>query len=185
METRRTMTNPIESVAVLSRALNQAGDVLAAIHEDQLSLPTPCAQWDVEQLIAHLVAAPGMFIVMARGDTPDWSAEPAPIGSDWATTFRSAADDLLYAWHQAGDSADQGKVDWQIAEFAVHTWDLARATGQSTDLDPEVARRGLAFMSGALATPESRGDYFGPEVPVPDDAPPYDRIAAFAGRDPR
>ena len=73
-------------------------------------------------------------------------------------------------------------MDWQIAEFAVHTWDLARAVGQSTDLDPDVALRGLAFMSGALARPESRGDYFGPEVPVPNDAPPYDRIAAFAGQ---
>ena len=80
------MTSPIESVAVLSRALDQTVDVLAAIHEDQLSLPTPCAEWDVEQLIAHLVAAPGMFIVMAHGDTPDWSAEPPPIGSDWAAT---------------------------------------------------------------------------------------------------
>lgn len=178
------MTTPIESVIVLSRALDQTGDVLAAIKEDQLSLPTPCAEWNVEQLIAHLVAAPGLFIVMARGDTPDWSAEPAPIGADWAAAFRSAADDLIHVWHQAGESADPRKVDWQIAEFAVHTWDLARATGQSTDRDPEVARRALAFLSGALTTPESRGDYFGPEVPVPDDAPPYDRIAAFAGRDP-
>lgn len=177
------MTHPIESVVVLSRALDQTGDVLAAVRDDQLSLPTPCAEWDVEQLIAHLVAAPGLFIVMARGDTPDWSAEPAPIGSDWAATFRSAADDLIHVWHQAGDSADPRQVDWQTAEFAVHTWDLARATGQSTDLDPHVAERGLAFLYGRLTTPESRGVYFGPEVRVSSDAPPYDRLAAYAGRD--
>lgn len=177
------MTDPIQSVVVLSRALDQAGDVLTAIHEDQLSLPTPCGEWDVRRLIAHLVAAPRNFIEMARGDTPDWSAEPTPIGRDFAATFRSAADDLIHMWHQAGDSAEPGQVDWQTAEFALHTWDLARATGQSTDLNPDVALRGLAFMSGAL-TPENRGGAFGPEVPVPDDAPPYDRIAAFAGRDP-
>jgi uncharacterized protein (TIGR03086 family) len=177
------MTNPIESVVVLSRALDQTGDVLAAIHADQFSLPTPCGEWDVARLIAHLVATPRKFIEMMRGNTPDWSAEPAPIGPGWAATFRSAADDLIHVWHQAGDSAEPGQVDWQTAEFALHTWDLARATGQSTNLDPDVALRGLAFMSGAL-TPENRGDAFGPEVPVPDDAPPYDRIAAFAGRDP-
>lgn len=177
------MTDPIESVVVLSRALDQTGDVLTAIHEDQLSLPTPCGEWDVARLIAHLVATPSNFIKMARGDTVDWSAEPAPIGRDWAASFRSAADDLIHLWHETGDSADPGKVDWQIAEFALHTWDLARATGQSTNLNPDVALRGLAFMSGAL-TPENRGDAFGPEVSVPDDAPPYDRIAAFAGRDP-
>ena len=177
------MTYPIESVVVLSRALDQTGDVLTAVHEDQLSLPTPCGEWDVARLIAHLVASPRNFIEMARGNTPDWSAEPPQIGHDWAASFRSAADDLIHMWHQAGDSAEPGQVDWQTAEFALHTWDLARATGQSTELNPDVALRGLAFMSGAL-TPENRGDAFGPEVPVPDDAPPYDRIAAFAGRDP-
>src|SRR5688572_12102056 len=104
------MTNPIESIVVLSRALDQTGDVLTAVHEDQLSLPTPCGEWDVRQLIAHLVAAPGMFVVMARGENPDWSAEPAPIGHDWAAQFRSAADDLIHVWHQAGDSADPRKV---------------------------------------------------------------------------
>lgn len=178
------MTDPVESVAVLSRALDQTVDVLAAIDADQLSLPTPCAEWDVKRLIEHLVAAPGLFMVMARGDTPDWSAEPAPLGSNWAATFRSAAVDLIRVWHGAGDSADPRRVDWQTAEFAVHAWDLAGATGQSTDLDPEVALRGLAFLSSALSTPEARGHHFGPEVPVPDDASPYDRIAAFAGRDP-
>lgn len=178
------MTEPVQSVAVLSRAIDQTVDVLSAIQADQLSLPTPCAEWDVEQLIEHLVATPALFLVMARGDTPDWSAEQAPLGSNWVPAFRSAAADLMRVWHEAGDSADPGRVDWQTAEFAVHTWDLARATGQSTDLDPEVAQRGLAFMSSVLSTPEARGHYFGPEVPVADDASPYDRIAAFAGRDP-
>ena len=44
-----------------------------------------------------------------------------------------------------------------------------------------MAERGLAFMSGAL-TPENRGQAFGEEVAAPEDAPAYDRLAAFAGR---
>jgi uncharacterized protein (TIGR03086 family) len=67
--------------------------------------------------------------------------------------------------------------------MAVHAWDLVRATGVRTRLDAEVAERGLAFMSKGL-TPENRGEVFAPEVPVADDAPVYDRLAAFAGRDP-
>jgi uncharacterized protein (TIGR03086 family) len=63
----------------------------------------------------------------------------------------------------------------------VHTWDLARATGQSRPLLPEVAERGLAFMT-AMLTPERRGKAFSPEVAVPDDAPVYDRLAGYAGR---
>jgi len=175
------MTAPIESVVVLSRALDQAGDVLAAVHTDQLGQPTPCGDWNVAQLIGHLVNAPLRFLQMARGEAPDWSAGPRPATSNGAADFRSNADNLIHHWHQAGDAADTGQVDWQTAEIAVHTWDVARATGQSPPLLPEVAERGLAFMS-AMLTPENRGEVFAPAVRVPDDAPVYDRLAAFAGR---
>ncbi len=175
------MSAPNESVILLSRALDQAGDVLAAVHEDQLSLPTPCRDWDVRRLIAHLVADPRNLLLMSQGGQPDWSQDPEPATGEWAADFRSAADDLIHFWHEAGDEANTGQIDWQTAEIAVHTWDLARATGQHPPLDPEVAERGLAFMSASL-TPENRGEAFGEEVSAPADAPAYDRLAAYAGR---
>jgi uncharacterized protein (TIGR03086 family) len=176
------MNAPIDSVVILSRALDQAGDVLAAVHEDQLAQPTPCRDWDVARLIAHMVASPHHLLLMSQGGQPDWSAEPkTPAAGEWAADFRAGADDLIHFWHAQGEDADAGQIDWQTAEMAVHTWDLAQATGQNARLDPEVAERGLAFMSGAL-TPENRGDVFGPEVSAPADAPAYDRLAAFAGR---
>ena len=58
---------------------------------------------------------------------------------------------------------------------------MVRATGQSVELLPEVAERGLGFMS-VMLTPENRGEAFGPAVAAPEDAPVYDRLAAFAGR---
>ena len=175
------MTTPNDAVVVLSRALDQAGDVLAAVHQDQLSRPTPCNDWDVARLIAHIVAAPGRFLQSVKGEEPDWSVEPPAIGSEWAAVFRVAADDLIHAWHQQGDHADTRTVDWQTAEFAVHTWDLAQATGQSTALDHGVAERALAFMSAGL-TPENRSPAFDAEVDAPDNAPVYHRLAALAGR---
>ena len=177
------MTAQHESVSVLSHALDQAGDVLAGVHADQLAQPTPCGDWDVATLIGHLVSAPVRFLEMARGGQPDWSAAPHRATSNWVADFRSNAEDLIHHWHQAGDAVDTGQVDWQTAEIAVHTWDVTRATGQSPPLLPEVAERGLAFMS-AMLTPANRGQAFAPAVPVPDDAPVYDRLAAFAGRDP-
>ena len=178
-----TLTAPIESVVVLSRAIDQTGDVMSLVHEDQLALPTPCADWDVARLLSHLVAMPRNFVEMADGIEVDWMAEPEPVTVGWTADFRSLADDLIHFWHQVGEDADPQQVDWQTAELAVHTWDLARAIGHSPHLDPEVAERGLAFMSSAL-TPDVRGESFGPPVPVPDDAPVYDRLAAFAGRTP-
>jgi uncharacterized protein (TIGR03086 family) len=174
------VSSPHESIASLSRALDQVGDVLAAIHKEQLSDPTPCEDWDVAHLIGHVLGAPARFTESVRGGDPDWSARPEPASGDWAGQFRSDADDLIHAWHQKTD-AEAGAADWQIAEFAVHTWDLVKATGQDRDLDPEVAERGYAFMSQALK-PDNRGKAFAAEVEAPEHADPYDRIAAFAGR---
>jgi uncharacterized protein (TIGR03086 family) len=69
------------------------------------------------------------------------------------------------------------------AELAVHTWDLARATGQSTALDAQVGEAALTWARGALK-PQMRGEAFGPEVSIDPSAPLYDRLAAFFGRDP-
>ncbi len=179
------MSSPNDSIASLSRALDQTGDVLAAIHREQLSDPTPCPDWDMAHLIGHVLADAPRFTESVRGGDPDWSAPPVPVSAttDWAAQFRSDADDLIHAWHQKGAQVEEGDADWQIAEFAVHTWDLVRASGQDRVLDPEVAERGYALMSKNL-TPDNRAPVFGPEVEPPDDADPYDRIAAFAGREP-
>lgn len=80
-------------------------------------------------------------------------------------------------------------VDQQISDLVVHGWDIAKATGQPTALDPELGQASLAWARENLL-PELRGDEgggyaFGPEVPVPDTAPLHDRLAAFFGRDPR
>lgn len=175
-------SNAQHSVVLLSRALDQAGDALAAVHQEQLPDPTPCASWDVAHLIGHLLGTPGKFAEQLQGGQPDWAAAPEPATHVGASDFRAAADDLIHLWHQAGDEADPGAVDGQTAEFALHTWDLVRATGQSRRLDPDVAEQALAFMSQAL-TPERRGEAFGAERDAPPDADPYERLAAFAGRD--
>jgi uncharacterized protein (TIGR03086 family) len=171
-----------DDAAVLRRALDQLADLLAQADPGSSSDPTPCAEWTVRDLVDHIVATPERFARMARGLPIDWSAPTPPAGRDPAGTFRSSADDLLLAWEERDESAAPPGVEWQCAEFAVHTWDLATAlhlpTGQ---LDPEVAERGLTFMRDNL-TPENRGEAFGPAIDPPADADAYQRIAAFAGR---
>jgi uncharacterized protein (TIGR03086 family) len=169
-----------DAVELLARALDQTATVLATVRDDQLEAPTPCEDWTVARLVDHVVATPGHFAMMMRGERPDFSATPE-AGDDRAQRFRAAGDDLLALWRAQGDEA-RASIDWQLAELAVHTWDLATATGQPTDgLDPDVARLGLGFMQANL-TPEGRRQAFRPEQPAPEGAGPYERIAAFAGR---
>ena len=170
-----------EGPAVLRRALHQLADLLDDVPDAAPDGRTPCPEWDVRALVDHVVAAPPRFARMARGESIDWSETPS-AGPDPAARFRSHAEDLLRP--VADDAASGGPVslDWQCAELAVHTWDLATAIGRPTaDLDAEVAERGLAFVRASL-TQDNRGPAFGPEQPAPEGADPYQRIAAFAGR---
>ncbi|RCK69942.1 TIGR03086 family protein [Desertihabitans brevis] len=170
-----------DQVAALSAAMEQMAIILAGVREEHRRLPTPCAGWDVEALVGHVVAGPRNFALMGGGGTPDWDARQEVPLQEAATRFRTGADELWESWQQ-GDSGN-GLAGFAAAEFAVHAWDLARATGQSIQLDPAVAQAALAVMQESL-TEENRGDAFGAEVPVSQNEPAYARLAAFAGRDP-
>lgn len=177
------MTNRDNDLGVLSRGLDQAASLLASVGDDDLSKPTPCHDWSTAQLVDHLAAAPTHFAQMMRGEEVDWSAPPPHVGRERADTFRAGADDLLATWRAVTDGEGSMPPDWQCAEIAVHSYDLASAIGRPTaDLDAEVAERALAFMQASL-TPDNRGEVFRPEQPAPDEADAYQRLAAFAGRE--
>jgi uncharacterized protein (TIGR03083 family) len=168
-------------LVALARALDQVGDLLVHVQSDQLEAKTPCSDWTLGQLADHVVAGPAKFADMLRGEQPDWSSGPEHLESGWASAFRASADDLMHLWH-GGAAPERSDPDWQTAEFAVHAWDLSRALGRSTsELDPVVAERGLAFMKANLRE-DIRGEAFGPEQPAPADGDAYDAVAAFAGR---
>ena len=177
------MTDVPRPVIVLSRALDQARAALTTLDPADLDRPTHCGDWTVRDLAGHLVAAPAHFLQMANGEEVDWSAPPAAPEDEWSRTFTDDSERLVASWSGRGED-EIGMADWQSAEIGVHTWDLLHATGHSMPLDPEVAERGLAFMQQGL-TDDNRGQAFGPAVTVPEDASPYERLVAFAGRDPR
>jgi uncharacterized protein (TIGR03086 family) len=185
------------SIDLLQRGLDQAATLIAAVDTDEMSLPTPCADWTLRELLRHVVNQDlRNFVTAARGEQPHWGAETAELGDDPASDFRRGADAVMDSWRSAdldapvqlpgGAEVPLGaRADQQIAEIAIHSWDIARATRQPADLDPEVGERALTWAKGMLK-PEFRGPdkAFGHEVPVPDDAPIYDRLAGWFGRDP-
>ena len=122
---------------------------------------------------------------MMNGDKPDWAADPPVLPEDWTAAFRSSADDLIHRWHQREDAGgEEPPAGMQTGGVRrAHLGSRPRRRAHRIPLDPEVAERGLAFLSQGL-TPDNRGGAFGAEVDVPADATVYDRLAAFAGRDP-
>jgi uncharacterized protein (TIGR03086 family) len=70
-----------------------------------------------------------------------------------------------------------------LVDLVVHGWELARATGQPYEPEPETVSRALDFTDQMVEMGRQRGA-FGPPVPVPDDAPALDRLLGIVGRDP-
>jgi uncharacterized protein (TIGR03086 family) len=70
-----------------------------------------------------------------------------------------------------------------LMDLLVHSWDLARATGQDEALDPAEVSGFLVGIEPWDAALRSSGHY-GPRVPVPDDADEQTRLLAFTGRHP-
>jgi uncharacterized protein (TIGR03086 family) len=155
------------SVDLLARTLAQTEAIVARVRPEQAALPTPCASWDVRALVNHVVHDVQQFTVTVHGG--NWDPQDTDvIGDDWAGAYREAAASLLAAWRRpgaleqtvkltGGEFPATWRVGQQIADLAVHGWDIAKATGRA----------------------------FGPEVAVAADAPLYDRLAGFWGRDPR
>jgi uncharacterized protein (TIGR03086 family) len=191
------VTSDSDTLTLLERAVEQTAEIIAAIPAEQAGLATPCADWDVRTLVRHLIGQDMRnFLVAARGETADWQAPADELSEDWAGMFQDRAGPLLAVW-RAADLDQQiampggahaplrGRADQQIAELATHDWDLVVATGQQISLDPDPAEHALHWSHGVLR-PEFRGPgkAFGPEVPVPPDAPIYQRLAGWFGRDP-
>lgn len=167
----------------LARAFDQAGRALDTVNADNLHHPTPCSDWTVRQLAAHVASGPGTWAKMTRGEEVDWSAIPEVPDGQWGPTFGAGAAELLAAMQQLPED-QQGSAGFQVAEYAVHSWDLVRGTGADLALDESLAETGLAAMQQGL-TDDNRTGAFGAEVEVPADAGAYERLAAFSGRDPR
>ncbi len=151
-------------------------------------------------LVDHVIDDLRQFTTSASGGRPDWSAKaPHVEARDWKAAFRDGSEVLLAAWRAGGDPSRTVELpigtvqasfiaNQQVAELAVHTWDLVTATDLPVELDPAVAQTALDWARGALRSEfrgeEGSGKSFGPEVPVPADAPAYDRLAGFFGRRP-
>jgi uncharacterized protein (TIGR03086 family) len=171
--------SPDSPAEVVGRGLDQLEVLLRSVRPEDRGLPTPCSDWTVSDLVDHVVQAPWRFARMTLGDQVDWAA-PTPHADDPVSAYRENAQALRAALAERPDS--QPGADWQCAEIAVHTWDLATALGRSTaTFDSEVADRGRAFMLASL-NDDNRSPAFGPARQAPDGADAYTRIAAFAGR---
>jgi uncharacterized protein (TIGR03086 family) len=167
----------VDPLAAHQRAQNVFAGVLANVTADQLAAPTPCSEWTVGDLIEHVVGGNERVPQWAGGDEqpparPDdlIQAHRATAAAAQETFARPGALEAMYRL-PFGEVPGHRFIGMRTTDVLVHAWDLAAATNQSTDLDPELAQRQLAA-----------GRPFGAEQPCSPDRPPADQLAAFLGR---
>ncbi|MDQ2814626.1 MAG: TIGR03086 family metal-binding protein [Actinomycetota bacterium] len=181
-----------DPIGHLNRACTAVGDLVAAVKPGQWPDPTPCTEWDVSQLVDHLITGNRRFAALLR-DHPQ--AEPAGTerGDDRAAAYRSSAAALRTAFSAPGalDRTYQSPigpapglalVQLRIAEQLLHGWDLARATGQHPDLPEDLSGAALARARAQLGDATREGLPFAAPQPVAADASAIDQLAAFFGR---
>jgi uncharacterized protein (TIGR03086 family) len=181
----------------LNRVLDSTLAVMTNVRPDQLDGPTPCASWDVRALINHCISSTRGFASLVNGDDgAGQAADPDYTTGDFVAAYRESIRVVLSAF--AADGVLDRTVKLPFGEFSgaelrglaandqfTHGWDLARATGQSTALDSELAAdlldQARAVITEAYRGPDGVG-LFGPVQEAPAGASAADRLAAFLGR---
>jgi len=142
--------------------------------------------------VRHLVEwVPGFFgerYGLDLGAVPSVDDDPAAAWAAVRDALQAALDDPEVAALEADGPMGRRSLEDMaamivVADVLVHTWDLARATGQDEALDPDEVAGMLAGMEPMDEAIRGSGQ-FGPRVPVPDDADTQTKLIAFTGRQP-
>jgi uncharacterized protein (TIGR03086 family) len=155
--------------------------------------PSPVDGWVARDVVRHLVEwFPGLLSDGAGVELPSGpGVDDDPVGA-WRTQADAvqallddpATADLVLSNPHVGDVPLPEAVDrFYTSDVFMHTWDLARATGQDESLDPAECAGLLAGMEPMDEVLRASGQY-GARVPVRDDADVQTRMLAFIGRDP-
>jgi uncharacterized protein (TIGR03086 family) len=165
---------PVMSTDSLARAFSSTRGILVHVERHQFANPTPCASWNVrEATMADEDYAAGDFLA-SYDETKRIALCAFGVPGTLERTFTL----------QTGECSGSFLIGLVATDQFVHGWDLARATGQTSDLDPELANELLAMarqgITDALRGPDAAA--FGPVVETRPGASPTDRLAAFLGR---
>jgi uncharacterized protein (TIGR03086 family) len=168
-------------------------DRVRAVPDDRWDAPTPCTEWNVRDLVNHVVAEERWTVPLMRGSTIAdvgdsldgdlLGAKPGDAAAAAAGEAVAVVDEQLPHGSKVQLSygaEDPGEYVRQLsADHLVHAWDLAAATGGDTRLDPELvaevapwfAQREDLYRSGGMV---------GPHLEAPAD--PQAQLLAGFGR---
>jgi len=162
---------------------------LRGVTDEQWALPTPCTDWNVRELVTHVIATHRRILAMVDPTTPspddvgdDVTAEWFDVSSRLDGALGNAAMASTEVTTRGGPQPWSSVVDGLLSvDTLCHTWDLAHATGQDETLDPRAVAHAHAMlepMDAAIRVPGG----FAPALAAPEDADAQTRFLCFTGR---
>ena len=173
-------------------AATEVSALLARLDDADLDRPTPCGDWAVRDLAAHLVANTAFFAGAAGVVVPD---DGAGVGArDADARFDAATDAVLKGFGAPavlesdiatpyGTFIGSMVLAVAFADLLTHLWDLSRALGVPVHVDAPVADRAIQAWEAFIQDDYRASGMFGAIQACPPGADAMDRLAAFAGRD--
>lgn len=175
-------------------ALAQATKVVNKTEEDDYDNPTPDTEWNVRDLLNHMLYELGWSADLLRGRTiaevgekydGDLTAKGAKEAwKEFAETAGDALDDveLNTTVHVSYGDISAEDYLWQNgSDLAIHAWDLGEGIGQEVTFDEVLAQALYDYAASHLDMMRSSG-LFGEEIKVDGDADLQTKLLALYGR---
>ncbi len=170
------------------------GRVLLEVDDEHLELETPCAGWDVNALISHVVLGDVSVQMLFNGDPlPETMViDTSILGPNPVATWRGTALTAIEAFrapgameqlvqHPTGERQGSVFARFRLVDLLGHTWDLARTIGVDAELPEPLCEAALDFLYPMLD--ELRDSHvFAPPVTPPPDSSAAVRFLALIGR---
>lgn len=179
------------TVKQLERAFSSVAELIKGTESGEYSAPTPCTDWTVRELIAHLVGMNLVFTALMTEQSPPQRTTDV-LGDDSLAAYLDSSTRLLAAFDHPGalersyqspmgSATGQERLQIRMYDLLAHGWDLAQATGQQLEPLEDLAEQALQFVRRQLAD-QPRTGRFDPVQAIADDAPAIERLVAFLGR---
>lgn len=176
------------------QAVKQASGCIKHVHEDQLANSTPCAEWDLRQLINHMVYellwVPDLLhgkTVSEVGGKYDGDVLGDNIQASWQAAVKEAelaidSTDLEIVVHLSYADVPAEKYIKEMAmDMCIHGWDVAQSTNCNLLIDEQLAQAIYDFTYPIKDKLIASGD-FSSTVNVPDDSNIQTKLLAISGR---
>ena len=182
--TQQAMPNPIELYRSAAQGTRRT---LLGVKPEQMNDSTPCSEWNVKALMDHIVGGTGFVQSVLASTKPSAPASSEPVAAydaGVASVVEAASKPGLLERNLTTPFGEMPGGAFLMSGFMdtmVHGWDLAKATGQDTALDPKLVEVCYtAFVPQAEGL--RAGGATGPEVSVAESASTQDKLLGILGR---